>query len=272
MAIVTISLGSASGGLFLAKGLEKKLGYRVITREEIIRGASKFGVEEAKLEKALLGPPVFSEDFKRHIKGYLTLVQGALCEQAQKDNIIYLGHAGHLLLPGISHVLRIRLIAPLSYRIRTLVEREGMTEEQAAAYITRVDAQRRAWTLLLYGVDWLSPSLYDLTINLETMDIESAVEIAATAIGRKEFAATSQSRKAIKNLLLVSRVRAALIADQAARSEGIEVQADSASGAILLSGRVHPSSAVDEMIRIAGTVTGVINVDGSGLEGYDLQE
>ena len=69
MAIVTISRGSASGGLLLAKGLAKKLGYDLITREEIIRGgASKFGVVEAKLEKAIVGPPVFSEEFKQDVQ------------------------------------------------------------------------------------------------------------------------------------------------------------------------------------------------------------
>jgi cytidylate kinase len=270
MAIVTISRGSASGGLFLAKGLAKKLGYDVITREEIIRGgAAKFGVVEAKLEKALLGPPVFSKDFKQAVKCYLTFYQEALCDRAQNDNLVYLGHAGHLLLRGISSVLRIRLIAPSSYRIRTLVERDGMTDEQAAAHIEQVDAQRRAWTLLLYGVDWLSPNLYDLTINLETMNIDSAVEIASAAVNCPEFAATSQSRKAVKDLLLESRVKAALTVDPATASAEIEVRADSTSGTVCLIGKVHPSSLIDEAFRIAGDVDGVTRIDKSQLDGSD---
>jgi cytidylate kinase len=159
MAIVTISLGSGSGGLSLANGLAGKLGYRVIAREGILQGASKCGVAEAMLNKALVEPPVFSEDFKRDVRCYLAFVQEALCEWAQEDNVIFLGHAGHRLLRGISHVFRIRLIAPPSYRIRTLVEREGLKEEEAASRILKVDAQRRAWTLLLYGVDWLNAAL-----------------------------------------------------------------------------------------------------------------
>ncbi len=266
MAIVTISLGSATGGLFLANGLAKRLGYRVITREEIIRGAAKFGVAEAKLEKALLEPPVFSEDFKRDIRCYLSFVQEALCEWAEKDNIIYLGHAGHLLLRGISHVLRIRLIAPPSYRIRTLVEREGMTEEQAAAHIQTVDAQRRAWTLLLYGVDWLSPTLYDLTINLESMSIDSAVDIAAAAVNCREFAATNQSRKAVKDLRLESRVRAALAADPSAALSEIEVRVDSSTGTVHLKGKVQAASMIDEAVRIARGIDAVTRADGSQLE------
>ena len=272
MAIVTISRGSASGGLFLAKGLAQKLGYHFISREEIIRGAAKFGVEEANLEKALLRPPVFSEDFKHVIKCYLTFFQEALCEWAEKDNIIYLGHAAHLLLRGISHVFRIRLIAPPSYRIQTLVEREGMTNKQAEAYIDEVDAQRRAWTLLLYGVDWLSPSLYDLTINLETMNMDSAVEIAAAAVNCPEFAATGKSRKAMKDLHLESRVKAALASDAVAGSNEIEVHADSASGMVFLKGEVHPASVIDEMVRVARGVAGAKMVDGSQLHSAEHQD
>jgi cytidylate kinase len=272
MAIVTISRGSASGGLLLAKGLAERLGYQFISREEIIRGAAKFGIAEANLEKALFQPPVFSEDFKHVIKCYLTFFQEALCERAEKDNIIYLGHAAHLLLRGISHVFRIRLIAPPEYRIRTLVERKGMTREQAATYIDQVDAQRRAWTLLLYGVDWLSPSLYDLTINLETMNIESAVEIAAAAVNCREFAATIQSRKAVKDLLLESRVKAALAMDAVAGSSDIEVHADSASGMVFLKGEVQPASVIEEMIRVAQEVAGATKIDGSQLHASKQQD
>jgi cytidylate kinase len=272
MAIVTISRGSASGGLSLAKGLAQKLGYNFVSREEIIRGTVKFGVEAANLEKALLRPPVFSEDFKHVIRCYLIFFQEALCELADKDNIVYVGHAAHLLIRGISHVFRIRLIAPPSYRIQTLVEREGMTNQQAKNYIDEVDAQRRAWTLLLYGVDWLSPSLYDLTINLETMNMNSAVEIAAAAVNCREFAATNQSRKAMKDLLLESRVRVALASNAVAGSRGIDVHADSASGMVFLKGEVQPPSVIEEMVRVARGVAGATKVDGSQLHSADHQD
>ena len=147
-----------------------------------------------------------------------------------------------------------------------------MTKQQAEAHIGEVDAQRRAWTLLLYGVDWLSPSLYDLTINLETLNMGSAVEIAAAAVNCPEFAATSQSRKAMKDLFLESRVKAALASDAVAGSNDIEVHADSASGMVFLRGEVHPASVIDEMVRVAKGVAGATMVDGSQLRSADHQD
>jgi len=266
MAIVTISRGSATGGLLLAEGLAKKLGYYVVSREEILQGAAKFGVAEASLEKALLEPPTFSDDFKQERRRYLTFIQEALCELAQKDNVIYHGNAGHILLRGISHVLRVRLIAPTDFRVQTLVEREKMTREEASAHIERIDAQRRAWTLLIYGVDWLNPNLYDLTLNLENMGIDSAIEIAAAAVNRPEFEVTTRSRKAMNDLLLATRVKAVLAADPESASAELDLQADSTSGTVFLTGKLHLPSVLDNIIEIARNVSGVRQVDSSQLE------
>lgn len=256
MAIVTISRISASGGMLLAEGLAKTLGFHIVSREEIIVGAAKFGVSREMLDKAMLDPPTFSEDFKQDRRRYLIFIQEALCEQARKDNVIYHGNAGHLLLQGVSHLLRICLIAPLDFRIRTLIERHNMTSDQAAAYIKKVDAQRRAWTLLLYGVDWLNPNLYDLSINIEKIGIAGAVETAAAAARRPEFLATGESQKAIDDLFLATRVKAALAADPVTKSIEVDLQADSASGTIYLRGNPQP-----EIAEKAGEVPGVARVD-----------
>ena len=98
MAVVTISRGSASGGLLLAEKLGEKLGYDIVSREDVIREAARFGASEESLQEALLKPPSFWDRFRHERRRYLAFVQAALCERAQKDRIIYHGNAGHLLL------------------------------------------------------------------------------------------------------------------------------------------------------------------------------
>ena len=114
MPIITISRGSASGGLSLAQGLAERLRYELVGREDIIQEASKFGTSEERLQGALLKPVRFWDRFGDERRQYLAFVQEALCERAKGDRIIYHGNAGHLLLWGISHVLCVRLIAPLA--------------------------------------------------------------------------------------------------------------------------------------------------------------
>ncbi len=260
MAIITISRGSATGGRLLAEGLAKALNFHIVSREEIIQCAAQFGVPESKLDKALHDPPTFSEDVKQDRRRYLIFIQDALCEWARSDNVIYHGNAGHLLLRGIAHLFRIRLIAPLPFRVQKIVERTHMPEAQAVSYIEKIDAQRRAWNLLLYGVDWLNPSLYDLTINLENMNVDAAVEIAAAGVKRREFAITDASRKAMNDLALSTRIKATLAADPLTASIDTEVHADSVSGVVSLDAKVGSEKLLDAVLEIAKKIPGVSRV------------
>jgi cytidylate kinase len=267
MAIITISRGSASGGLLLAQGLSTRLGYTLVSRQDVIRGATKYGVSIETLQETILKPFGFWERFQHERWQYLTFVQEALCERARNDQIVYYGNAGHLLLRGISHVLCARLIAPMDYRARMLMERENMTFEGAIRYIERMDEQRKEWTRYLYGVDWLDPSLYDVTLNLKTLDVEGAVEVVATAVQRREFQPTEESRRAMENLYLASRVRAALAANESTASTELGVRAE--GGVVHLTGRVRPASIVESVIQVARNVEGVQEVDRSDLDAPD---
>jgi hypothetical protein len=151
-----------------------------------------------------------------------------------------------------------------------LMEREDFDREEAVRYIEKMDRQRKDWTLFLYGVDWLDSSLYDLTINLATLDIKGAVDLVADAAEHKVFQSTPQSRKAMENLYLASCVRSALAADHRTASAEVEIAAD--AGVIYLKGRIRPSSALDAILEIAGKVEGVreLNQEGLGTPDYNV--
>jgi len=177
MAIITISRGTFSGGSELATRLGELLGYDVLSREVLAQAAVRYGVSEAKLAKALERGPGFWDRFLHDRRLYLAFILEALCERVQSDRIIYHGHAGHLLLRGVRHVLRVRLIAPLEYRIAQVEERMHLTRDDAIRHIERVDRERASWTKFLYGVEWNDPSLYDLTLNLEHLDLGGAADV-----------------------------------------------------------------------------------------------
>jgi cytidylate kinase len=272
MSIITISRGSSTGGSMLAEGLSRVLNYKLVRREDILQGTARFGVAAAKLEKFLFGPPTYSSDYKRDIRNYIAFFQAALYDYVQGQDVIYLGNVGHMMLKDVACVLRIRLIAPRLTRIGMLVERKQMTQEEAAAYIDKVDAQRRAWTLLLYGVDWLDPSLYDLTLNLESMNIDAAVDIAATAARHRKLAETERCVCALNDMALASRARAELAADPRTSLSDVEVEADAASSTIYLKGRVSPevldsiSDVTHGIAQVQRVVTSDVERIGSGNE------
>lgn len=250
MAIITISRGTFSGGKDLAQCLAQRLGYRSIDRETIIANASACGTSEEKLHEAIDKPPGFLDHFTEERRRYMTLFQACFAEEARRDNLIYLGNAGHLMLHGVSHVLRVRIIAPMEHRTRVVQESLHVSRGEAMAYIEKKDRDRARWTRFLYGVDWSDPVLYDLIINLERISIDEACSTVSSLAGEESFRLTPESQASIENLALSSRVRAALLTHPETAALVLEV--DAHGGTVALRGKVRNHrqwQAVEDLVK-----------------------
>ncbi|SPE42569.1 Response regulator receiver protein [Candidatus Sulfopaludibacter sp. SbA3] len=253
MAIITISRGTFSGGKALAECLSKRLGYRCIDRDMLVRRAATRRVSEHDLRAALELPPAYPGRFNHTRYIYLVLTQAALTEEVRYGCAIYHGLAGHLLLKGAPGLLRLRIIAPLECRIRMAQERLHLSRGEAMAHIENMDRDRRRWTQLLYGLDWGEPSLYDLVINLERTSIEQACNAVASLVEGGDFELTPEGRIAMDDLALASKVRAALAQDP--YTVNLEFEVESHAGSIYVSGDCV--EAVAAVQRVVSAVPGV---------------
>jgi cytidylate kinase len=258
MPIITISRGTFSGGTELATCLHRQLGYSLVSREIIAEAAATYGVSEARLSEALEKSPRLLDRFLHDRRQYLAFIRVALCERAAHDNMVYHGHAGHLLLRGIRHVLRVRLIAPIEFRIAQLQNRKGLDRREAAQYIERVDTERARWTEFLYGANWQDPSLYDLVVNLEHVDLEGACQAIVALASRPCFQADDTSRQAMADLLLASRVAAMLAA--APETANAEVDVRARSGHVEIEGKIADPLLVQKVNDRAGAIEGVVDI------------
>jgi cytidylate kinase len=266
MAIITISRGSMSGGEALANSLSTALGYPILGRDVLVAAAKKLDVSEETLTQKIVRGPGVWESLTSNRRLYVVAVQAALAEHLDKGNLVYHGHAGHLLLKGLPTVLRVRLIAPLEMRVRSVMERQHLNREAAVDYIARVDHERIRWTQFIYGVDWSDPSLYDLVINMENMSMQTACAMIAAVVGQAEFALTDTARKAIADFQLSCRVKLALATNALTRELDLELKAD--NGTIEISAEVpkvglltHTSSRDErEILRVVQGVEGVKQV------------
>jgi cytidylate kinase len=259
MSVITISRGSFSGGKTLAQCLSKSLNYRCVDRDVIVERAAARGVSQEELQDAMQKPPTFLERLQHKKYLYLVLIQAALADEVRTGKAVYHGNAGHLLLRGGPHILRVRIIAPLELRLKMAQDRLKYSRAEALEYITRMDQDRRKWTHYLYGVDWGDPSLYDIVLNLEYVSIQEACKTVSTLARQKCFEFSPCCQAAMDDLVLASRVRAELALDPA--TSHLEFEVDAKSGTVRLHGAVGNTRDVDEIRRIAGRVEGVTALD-----------
>lgn len=244
----------------MAECVSQRLGYRCVGREVIVEKAAASGVSQQELEDALLKPPSFLDRFRQKKYQYLTLIQAALAEEVREGKTVYHGNAGHLLLKGDNPILRVRIIAPLEFRIRMAEDRLKISRGEAISYIKRVDHNRQKWTHYLYGVNWGDPALYDIVINMEYIDVSEAGEVITGIVKRQRcFKFGPECARAAEDFALACRVKAALVLDPATSSFEFEVTAT--EGDVTIRGRLSQPQDTIEVRRVAEKVPGVVNLD-----------
>jgi cytidylate kinase len=209
MAIITISRGSYSKGKEVAEKVAARLGYRCLSREVILDASDRYHIPEIKMVKAIHDAPSILERFGHSKQLFVAYYQSALTRDVQKDNVVYHGLAGHLLLKGVPHVLKVRIIADLSDRVQSEMEREGITKQKAHELILRDDEERRKWTQSLYGVDPWDSSLYDMILHIRKLTVDDAVGFICQAA---QFNTSKKSQQKMDDLALASQIKAALVA------------------------------------------------------------
>lgn len=210
MAIITISRGCFSHGKEVAKTVSSMMGYKLLSREILIEEVGqRYHVPEKELIKSVHAPSVL-ERFTGGKEQYLSYIQAMLLEHAKDDDLVYHGHASCLLLPDIAHVFNVRIIASMKDRVDFMRENHKLSEKEALRHITNEDANRSRWAYYLYKIDITDQHLYDMVINIDRLKIDDAGGIICRAAGMDSFRTTAESREAINDLALVSRIKAAI--------------------------------------------------------------
>jgi len=258
MAIITISRGSYSKGREVAEEVARRLNYECVAREVFINASEQFNIPEIKFARAIHDAPSVFERFTYGRDKYLAYLRSALLKRLQRDNVVYHGLAGHFFIKGISHALKVRIIADMEERVRTEIAREGGSTQKAMHALKKDDEDRRNWSLHLFGIDTADPSLYDLVIHIGKMTVADAGKLICTAARFECFETTFESQKAMDDLVMAAEVKAALIDLKP------DIQVTASDGNVIIGTRstlMQEPHLIDEVKRIAARIPGVKGVE-----------
>ena len=226
MPIIFVCSVPFGGGERLARILAEKLGYAFLSRDDVVGKANECGIPVGKLEVATVKKPAVRERLARLKERYLAVATATICEKAAEGNLVYYGRAGHFLLPGVSHVLRVRVIPEHTQRLDTVVQRTKLSRAKAETLLCDIDADIRSWVQFVHGVDMDDLHRYDLVINLEHLSIENAAMAVCGIADLPDFRPTPASRKAMEERLLQARARIKLALDERSADADLTVRSN----------------------------------------------
>lgn len=181
--IVTVSREAGSRGAHFAGLMAERLGFQLIHKEIIDAICRSSGYRkriiasldeqyrsrlEIMAQAFVTGQAVDHADYTRH------LVEVVL-SMSRLGGVVLIGRGGNFIL-GPQRGFHLRFVCPKPRRIENFITYRGMTADEAARFVEKLDAERRAMIRKLFGADIDDPHHYDLVINAAYIDIEAAVK------------------------------------------------------------------------------------------------
>jgi cytidylate kinase len=111
---------------------------------------------------------------------------------ATAGNAIIVGRGGMFVTHGMPNGIRIRVIAPMDYRIRRLAEEQGVSPREAADRIAAADHNRDVFFHRYWPGKVLTPEAFSLTFNAAEMSVDDMVESIVPAIHARESSRRKQ--------------------------------------------------------------------------------
>lgn len=213
MALVTITMSFGSGDPEIGARVSGALGVKLYDDHELKNAALKSGSRSEDLkgldEKS---PGFFERMVSRRPELYLDLMEAVVYEAALCGEGVIVGHCSQVLLRDFGCALHVYLHASETARIRNLMKRYGLNKGAAEDLLRKNEDTRAGFFRYAYNLQLDDPTLYDLSINMEKLGPNAALELIVNAARSDEIKACSlEAVDSLGRLSDGKKLRAALI-------------------------------------------------------------
>jgi hypothetical protein len=119
-------------------------------------------------------------------KDYMQYLIAVIYTLAETGPTIFVGRGAHLILPR-EHILGIRLIASMHYRIKRVAHLYSLEEDLAEEKLKQTDREQKDFFRKAFGKTEPSPSDFDLVINLDYFQDHQGIASVIENVFRQKF-------------------------------------------------------------------------------------
>lgn len=204
MRAVTISREYGSGGGEIAARLAQRLGWHLIDHEAVLRIANDLGVSEEEAEAhdeckegffvqilmtmQNIDPILYANapaEALTNAQDYREALERVIAKAVEEGHVVIVGRGSQFLLRKQRDVVHVRIVASIEQRIPYIMQREGLDENAAKKRIQSKDHDRIRYLESEYNCQPADAHLYDLVINTDVLDLDSAVDLITSALEHK---------------------------------------------------------------------------------------
>ena len=203
MAAITISRQFGAGGRTLGERLCDRFGFHLVDEfviDELARKAKVSGEWLTAMEKeassTLLGfissvvssgllyrnPAAPGADFER--KKYIAFLRRIMTTMANEGGYALLGRGAQFVLERHPKVFHVLLVAEYEDRVKFMVDRYNLSDDEAKKIIKEKEKQRAAVASNIFGADIDDPRRYHIVLNTSRVPFDSAVDSVGDLFSR----------------------------------------------------------------------------------------
>ena len=263
MSVIAMTREMGSLGKDVALGLAKELDLEIVHHELVERHvAERMSLGESAVHRFLEGRPSMMERWKVSEKRLSRYTAEEVLELAAKGNVIIRGWGAAQLLGDISHVVCVRVCAPMSKRVAEMKQRLGIDDEDTVrAEIQLNDNAHSRVIQRQFGGNWENPSNYDIVFNTGRISVNDCIAQLHLLAQSTAYRETEASRQKLADKLVQARVQSVLDTDIPDLPYGSGLSADVASGAVTLSGILGASRELAPTLEKIRNVKGVTSLE-----------
>lgn len=203
--IITINRECGSGGGEIARKLGVLLGVKVYNKALMQSIESKYNLTTDQLERIKASHRKWWQDFTDFYKQFATFGEPynsskditvtsqqiynaestLLQEAAQEESCIIIGRSGFHIFAKDPSVTRILIIADRSDRIKRVMTKQHLNEQEATQLMEKIDKARENYTKTFAGCSRYDARNYDIVINVSKIDRDAVVKLLEKWIHHK---------------------------------------------------------------------------------------
>lgn len=181
--IVTIGREHGSGGHYIAAILARRLGIQLYDRE-ILEGVIESSGYSRELVDQMDEKPV-NLLFSRRIGEFSNSLEANVAEKTfelirrkaeRGESFVVVGRCAEQVLRGNPNTVRLFIYGDKAFKIRRLMETDGLSEADAAAAMKQTDRERRAYHNYYCDDKWGDCRGYDIAVNSGLVGVEESAE------------------------------------------------------------------------------------------------